>query len=145
MKHNKEARHWFDLSHVWFKKAVSLSWQKNACSAAFYLDWFQRKGLIIWDQSVHPYVNDMSQSVKELQLWNPVECLVPYPIRRCHNMFCTWLTSCFHVMQFLMLLTYVIWWKLSFQGTSAAGQKSECLQPFKEESSHNCRKREGSI
>lgn len=74
MKHNKEARHWFDLSHVWFKKAVSLSWQKNACSAAFYLDWFQRKGLIIWDQSVHPYVNDMRSINASICKWYESIC-----------------------------------------------------------------------
>lgn len=108
LKHNKGARYWFDLSHIQFKKTASLSWQKNARSTAFYLDAFQRNDLIIQDQSVHPYVNDMSQSVKELQLWNPVEHSVPYPVRGYHNMFCTWLTSCFHVLQFLMLLTDVI-------------------------------------
>lgn len=64
------------------------------------LHWFlfgcvsEECGLIIQDQSVCPYVNDVSQSVKEFQLWNPGEYSLPYPIKRHHNMLVYILFSC---------------------------------------------------
>lgn len=110
LKHNKGARYWFDLSHILFKETASLSWQKNACSSAFYLDVFQRNGLIIRDQSVHPYVNDMSQSVKELQLWNPVECW--FPTQSADT------TTCFALGLHLVFMSCSFWccWLMWFGG-----------------------------